>query len=64
MWTEGSTPGFLGILQRADQFMQDLNITASPKGPYDLNIIRSPKVGTELDQQESSEAVGPKYSID
>jgi hypothetical protein len=64
MRTEGSEPQFLGIFQRADRFMQDLNMTASPKGPYDLNIIRSARVGTETDLQEPSEAVGPKYSID
>jgi hypothetical protein len=49
MRTEGSAPGFLGIFQRADRFMQDLNMTASPKGPYDLNIIRTARVETELD---------------
>jgi hypothetical protein len=46
MRTEGSAPQLLGIFQRADRFMEDLNMTASPKGPYDLNIIRSPRVGT------------------
>jgi hypothetical protein len=64
MRTEGSAPQFLGIFQRADRFMQDLNMTASPKGPYDLNIIRGARAGTELDQQEPSEEVGTKYSID
>jgi hypothetical protein len=64
MRTEGSAPQFLGIFQRADRFMEDLNMTASPKGPYDLNIIRSPRVGNEPDQQEPLEAVGHKSSID
>lgn len=62
--TEGDKPCYLGIFERADRFMEDLNLTAPPKGLYDLNVIKNTRLATEPDQHEPSVAVGPKYSID
>jgi hypothetical protein len=62
--TEGDKPYYVGIFEREERFMEDLNMTAPPRGLYDLNVISGPGLGTEPDQQEPSVAVGPKYSID